>query len=414
MWRLMRNQRLQPEELMKLQSRKLRTMVKHSYDNVPYYHSLFREAKLRPDDVKTTEDLDKIPISKKQDIVVLPLEETVAKNIDLSNCLTRRTSGSTGTPMAVYWEKRARLLNYLQHYRWHLGCGDKITNRGVVVGNRVLLPTHPLQKIGVFKTKDISPFADPETQIKQIKEFDPHTMLAPPSCARILAKEITERDLQGINIHLIFTGAELLDENTRKLISEAFDAEVFDQHGTTEVGGVCGECIKRTGYHIWSDSVLVEIIQDCETVSKGEEGEITVTNLTNYAMPFIRYNLEDRGVLFGKECSCGSCFPLMKITGGRSSDIIHLPGGGAMSGVVVYQRLIEIQGIKQFQLSQEKVDRFTVKIVKGSKFTNATYEKIKGILKQKLGNVEIDVSTVDNIPREKSGKFKPFKPMKDS
>jgi len=407
MMRLMRNQQLEPAELRKLQNKKLRALIKHSYEYVPYYHSLFKEAGLRPDNIRTIDDLDKIPISKKKDIIDLPLEKNVAANIDLSKCLTLRTSGSTGTPLSVYWEKKAKLISYLLNYRWQLNCGDKITNRQVVIGAS-WIPSHPFQKMGIFKTKRISEFADLKTQIEQIKKFDPKTMIAFPSCVMILGKEIIEKDIQGIKIHLIFTGGEKLCEYTRELAKEAFDAEIFDGYGSDEVGMISGECVEHAGSHIMSDSVLVEIIRDCERVSMKEEGEITVTNLNNYAMPFIRYNLEDIGISIGEECSCGNCFPLIRITEGRKRDIVQLPDEKMISAFAVYANLNNVQGIKQGQLIQEKIDRFIVKIVKDSKFTDATIKGIKQILKQKLGDIEIDVLVVDNIPREKSGKFKPF------
>jgi len=402
----MRNRRLRLTDLKNVQNKKLRAIVKHSYKHVQYYHSLFKKAKIRPDDIKAIDDLDKIPISTKEDIINLPLEKTLATNIDLSRCINLRTSGTTGTPISIYWEKKARLMFHLQHYRWQLECGDKMTNRQAVIGASWPL-IHPIQKIGIFKTKYISNFEDVEKQIEEIKKFDPHTLITLPSCVRVLAKEIEEKSIKPIKLGLIFTSGEILDEYTRKLARESFDAEIFDGYGANEVGGICTECIKHEGYHIWSDSVLVEITRDGETAATGEQGEVTTTNLTNYAMPFIRYNVEDLGILIGNECSCGSHFPLMRITEGRKSDSLQLPDGKIISATLVYSCCWRA-GIKQFQMIQEKTDRFIIKIVTDSKFTDMTIEEIKQDLKQRVGDVEIDVLVVDKISREKSGKFKQF------
>jgi len=167
-------------------------MVKHSYENVPYYHSLFKEAGLRPDDVGTINDLDKIPITRKKDIRDLPLEKITAANIDLSKCSPSRTSGTTGTPLTIIKERKARLISKLSTYRWQLECGDKITNRHVDVGAGWVSTNLPFQKVGIFKTKIISPFDDPKTQIEQIQKFDADTMIACPSCVVELAKETME------------------------------------------------------------------------------------------------------------------------------------------------------------------------------------------------------------------------------
>jgi phenylacetate-CoA ligase len=404
--RIMRNRRFNPTDLKNFQNKKLRAIVKHSYDHVQYYHSLFKEAKIKPDDIKTIDDLDKIPITKREDILNLPLEKTLATNIDLSKCILLRTSGTTGPSLPFYCEKKARLMFYLQHYRWQLECGDKMTNRQLVIAVD-WIPLHPLQKIGIFNTKRISNFEDAETRIKEIKKFNPNTLITLPSWVRVLAKEIEKKNEKQIKLSLIFTSGETLDEYTRELARESFDAEIFDGYGANEVGGISTECVKHEGNHIWSDSVLVEITRDGETVATGEQGEITATNLINYAMPFLRYKVGDLGVLIGNECSCGSHFPLMRITEGRKSDIIQLPDGRLISALPVYGCCARA-GINQFQMMQEKTDRFTVKIVKDSKFTDMTIEEVKRDLKQRLGDVEVDVLVVDKISREKSGKVKPF------
>jgi len=405
---LMHNQRLRPTEVRELQNKKLKALVEYSYKYVPYYHSLFAEKGLHPDDIKCVDDLDKIPILKKKDVRDSPLEEITAMNIDLNKCWMLRTSGTTGTPLSIYWEKEARLIRYLRDYIFQLNCGDRITNRRVILAGWMPDPPKSIQKIGLFKTKRISPFDDLETQIEQIRNFGPKTMITWPSCVTELCKEIEEKEIQGINLRLVFTGGELLDEHKRNIIRETFEADLFDSYGANEVGVISYECVEHAGYHVESDSIILEITKDGEVVSPGEEGEITVTNLDNRAMPFIRYNLEDLGILTNDECSCGNSFPLMKLTCGRKSDTIQLPSGRKVSAGRVYFDLNLIPGIRQFQVIQEKIDQLVVKIVKNSKFTEENYNEIMQIFRQRLGNLELDVLFVDNIQRDKSGKFKPF------
>lgn len=394
-------------DIKKFQNKKLREIIKHSYANVQYYHSLFKEAKIKPDDIKTVNDLKKIPITKKEDIINLPLEKIIDSNINLSRCWILKTSGTTGNPLSLYWEKKARIMFFLQHYRWQLECGDKITNKQAVIGAS-WVPIYLIQKLGIFKTKLISNFEDVKTQIEEIKEFNPSTLITYPSCVRALAKEVYEMEEKHLKLSLIFTSGELLDKHTRQLARKVFNAEIFDGYGANEVGGISTECIEQDGYHIWSDSVFIEITRDEETVATGEQGEITATNLNNYAMPFIRYNIEDLGVLIGNDCSCGNHFPLMRIKGGRKSEIVKLPDGRMISALSVFSCLVFIQGIKQFQMIQEKTNRFLIKIVKDSTFTNMTIKEIKRELTQLLGDVEVNVLVVNNIPREKSGKFRQF------
>ena len=285
---------------------------------------------------------------------------------------------------------------------------DKLVSLGIP--HRVL--RGPWEKIGILKTADISPFEDPKKQIEEIQNFAPQVAYGFPSCVSVLAKEILERGLQGIKIPLIFASGELVDYSVRELADEAFGAELFDSYGAVEVGKVARECVRHNGFHVWSNRVLVDVIIDGKSASVGEEGEITVTNLNQYAMPFLRYNLQDIGFLMEDQCSCGNPFPLFQITGGRKSDLIWLLNGSTIGATAVYTSLNRIQGTRQFQVIQEKPDRFIVKIVKDSQFTDATSLKIRALMREMVGDVEIAVVAVDVIPREKSGKFRPFIPLK--
>ena len=173
-------------------------------------------------------------------------------------------------------------------------------------------------------------------------------MIALPSSLRLIENEIIQQQI-SVKIPLIFGGGEKLDNHTRQLAQEAFDAEVFEGYGMTEVGAISGECHEHISKHVWSDNVIVEITRDGEKISPGEKGCITVTGLNRYLMPFIRYNTEDIGILIDDECNCGLQFPLMEITEGRVSDTILLNNGMMIPAHEVCVGLYQVQGIKQFQ-----------------------------------------------------------------
>lgn len=411
MAQLMRNQRLKSSKLEKFQDKKLRAMIKHCYRNVEYYHFLFKKANLSYGDIKTIDDLEKIPITRKEDIKDLPQQSLLAVNVDPNECYKIWTSGtSSGIPLLTYFQKSAKLMAWLQVYRWQLHCGDKVTNRRLVVGVG-WVPVHPIQKLGIFKSKSISVYDNIETQIREAREFDPHSITCFPSFVEVFANEIAERDEKGIKPSLIFTGGEMLFPSVRRLSQEVFGAEVFDSYGSVELGVVASECIEHVGHHIDGDSTIVEITRDGETMVMGEEGEITVTNLTNYAMPLVRYNLGDLGFMIADHCSCGVGFPMMKITSGRKGDLVRLSDGKTIPAFPVWRNLAEITGIKQLQVVQERADRFIINIVKSSIFTTETCREAEQKLRQSLGNVEnveIAVYIRDEIKREKSGKLKHF------
>ncbi len=406
--RLLHNEWLEPTKLRDLQNKKLRALIEHSYRNVPYYHSLLKKAGISPNDIKTVDDLSKIPISRKDDIRKATLEIT-AKNVDLNKCHIHSTSGTTGIPISIPWEKRTEMIQPLTHIRWLRACGNKISNRILQLKEAGFLPTNlPIQRIGIYKVKNISSLEYLQKQIEETRKFKPNVLMGFPSAIRLLAEETRERGINDIIPSLVFTGGEVLDGYTRKLTKYIFGAETFDHYGCNEAGDISYECRQREGYHIVSDLILVEIMRDDDVASVGEEGEITLTNLYNYAGPVIRYNIEDVGLFLEHRCSCGRSFPLMKITGGRKSDIIKLPDGRIISTLTLNVTLAEISGLKQYQIIQDRKDLFLVKVLKDNRFTDRTIWEIKQRLRDILGDVEINVLVVDEIPREKSGKFKPF------
>ena len=402
-----RNHRLKREEIVREQEKKLKLIVKHSYDNVWYYHQLFKRANILPGDIKTIEDISKIPVSRKIDVRDLPVEKICAMNMNARDCQTYPTSGTSGVPMVNLWENKAKLMQFIKYYLVEVDCGVRVSDRQVAIGAD-WVTTHPLQRFGVFNVRRIKPTESLPMQLRKIRDFDPRVMVSYPSCANILAKQIQEEGVKDVNIRYLMTGGENLDRFNRRFIEEVYQAQIIDAYGANEVGGVSMECSQHSGYHIWGDCVIVEILRDDEPVSCGEDGEITVTNLTNFLTPFFRYNIQDLGRILDDDCSCNNHYPLMEILQGRSSDVIHLRGGGVVSALGFYGILNEIKGIKQWQMIQESLDMFRVKIVKEKESPPNLTEVVESKLSQALEGVEIIVELVDEIPKQRTGKHTPF------
>ena len=409
LWRTTLGKPLTPEALRRLQNKKLRALIQHSYTHVPYYHHLFKKAGLHPDDVKTVDDLPKIPITRKEDLRDLPAEEVLASDYAVEQCNVRRTSGTTGIPLTVYWDQKARLIHILAIARWQLECGDKITHKTIDLGSGTGVPVrHPFQPLGIFRKKWVSPHIDVKSQIAEIKAYDPRSLVSCPTLLEALCKEIIDKDVHGLDIRLVFSLGEYLDDPTRALIQDALNAEVFNSYGCREISRTSFECSHHEGLHTLADMVFVEIARDGAPVSIGDEGEVTVTNLHNHAMPFIRYAVGDIGVMLGSDCPCGNCSPLMQITEGRTKDRIWLPDGRRIPALVPIEVLRYVDGLRQFQLVQETHDRIVVHIIPGRTMADTVPNEIKQQLKLILGNIEIEVREVDSIPREASGKLRQF------
>ena len=358
---------------------------------------------------RQVDDLYKIPVTRKTDLRDLPVEDILASDYTVDQCYVTRTSGTTGIPLTVYKDRKAKLIDELLKNRVILEYGYKVTYKMVNIGAAAFVPEgHWLQQLGLFRSKWVSPFVDVKTQVDEITAYDPQFLRSYPTILEEICKEVIERDVQGLNIRLVVSSGEHLDDHTRTLIHEALGAEVFERCGAREAGNVFNECAQHQGYHTNAELNVVEITRDGKAVALGEAGEVTVTNLENRAMPIIRYSLEDIGVLVGGDCSCGNCAPRMRLTEGRTKDRIWLPDGRRIPATVPIEVLRYIEGLRQFQVIQETRDRIVVQIIPGKGMAKTAPDKIREQLKPILGDIAIEVSEVDSISRGKRGKLRQF------
>jgi len=400
-----------------LQNRKLRVLVRHAYENVPYYHKLFNSVKLKPDDIRRKEDLVKIPITTKKALQKLPITERIARGVDISNCIKGRTSGSTGEPLDVFFGRRELSYRIAMQTRVY---GLSFTNKKVSILDREPFPTKGspakifgkvrkcLNHLGLWRRYYFSLFDDPRHLVLKLLEIKPDVIETYPSMLKLMVKFMKEENIHGIAPKLIFTEAELLNKEDRKQIETAFGTKLTDLYGIVEFGILAWECNKHEGYHFNNDIILVEAIKDNQQVY-GKEGEVVCTDLTNYAMPFIRYAVEDRAILSKEKHGCGCNFPLIKLIQGRSNDFITCPSGKILSPLLLGVGLEKIEGIGQYKLIQENISTFNVQISKGQAFKEATIEEFENVLREILGrDIKININIVDEIPREKSGKIRPI------
>ena len=410
-------QRLNSSELEALQNRRLRAVVKHAYENVPYYHKLFNSVKLKPGDIKVKENLVKIPITTKKTLQKLSITERIAGSVDISKCIRGRTSGSTGQPLDVLFSGKEFSHRIAMQTRVY---GLNFTDKKVSILERDPTPSQGspamifgkvrkcLNCLGLWRRYYFSLFEEPQRLVSKLVEIKPDVIETYPSVLKLMAKFIKEKDIHGIAPKKIFTEAELLNDEDRKEIEAVFLAELTDLYGVVEFGIVAWECEEHPGYHINGDIVLVEAIKDNQQVY-GEEGEMVCTDLTNYTMPFIRYAVGDIVILSKEKYDCGNNFPLIKLIQGRSNDFITLPSGKVVSPLLLGVCLEKIKGIGQYKLVQESKDILNVQIVRGQNFNEATIREFEDALKETLGSsIHVNINIVDEIPREKSGKIRPI------
>ena len=408
LFRLIRNQWLSPSEIEEIQRSKLRAIIRHSYENVDYYRQLFDSVGVKPEDIRDKNDLLRIPVTTKAQLQKQPIGKITAKGINLSKCVHAKTSGSTGIPLDIIMSREDARFRAAVSMRGLLAIGYRLKDKKANISIPVKGPCdHWYQYLGIGRQKHISVFDTADEQLRQLKSMKPDIIQGLPSGIGVIAEKIKKEKTKGICPRMVISGAEILTQRARETIDSTFGVRVIDTYNSWEFGSIAWECGRHAGYHINTDSLVVEFINNGKPVLPGERGEIVITGLGAYAMPFIRYNIADIGIPGDKQCTCGRGLPLLKKIEGRTDDLIRLSGERVVSPFTITCALRFISGIAQFRLIQESENECLLQVAEGKDFCRETIVKVREELKKVLGaKVHLKIQILDEIPRDPSGKLR--------
>jgi phenylacetate-CoA ligase len=417
LYRMMRSCYWPRAKLLQYQTRELRRIVRYSYDNIPYYHDSMRALDIRPDDIRTLKDLNRMPILRKNTIRA-DIDGFISKEFSQDRLRVRSTSGSTGHPLRIYLTPREDAFRKAKHLRANMSCGHRIRDRWVVITS----PSHlnestGLQKrLGLYSPLFVSVFDSTEQQLSRIQELQPEVLDGYSSSLYLLAKEAEKRGIEAMYPRMIFGGAELASDDSKRYVEKVFRAPFYDQYATVELERIAWECKAKQGYHIDADAMILQLVDDNgDELSEGESGEMICTSLFNYAMPLIRYAVGDIGVLSDEECDCGRTLPLLKTVEGRSDSLLVLPDGRRLSPRVFTNAvgLFELIGcLEQYSVVQKKVDHFELVIKEKENAVDRTIlaakllKHLERTIQIDMNEVQFDVRFADSIPMDKGGKMK--------
>ena len=406
--RLMRNQWLSPAEIEEIQRRKLKSLLRHAYENVDYYRQLFDSAGVKPGEVKDREDLLRIPVTTKKRLQSLPIEKITVKGLKLEECTKLKTSGSTGIPLDIIVREEDLRFRGAVFRRILLAHGCRLRDKTVQNTHYPLrFPRHWYQCLGIRRGYRISPFSEIDDQIDQLRRRNPDIISSVPATLMAIAKAVKERGANGISPRIILSGGEILTPQAREFINTTFRTTTIDLYSSFEFGNISWECKQQAGHHINADGLIVEVIRDGREALPGERGEIVITALSAYTMPFIRYKIGDIGVLSGRRCPCGRGLPLLERIEGRTIDAIKLPDGRRVTTHAIETTLTSIPGISQFRVVQEEKNEFWVYLVKGENFCLTTPEHVERELRNILGDpIALHIQVVDELSLDPSGKLR--------
>jgi len=331
------------EERRKLQLKRLKKVVKYAYENVEFYRNLYDEAGVKPEDIQTLEDIQKLPFITKDDLrKTYPFDMQAAPKDDWIE--VHSTSGTTGIPTVaaytrndidIWGECVARGLASLGVHK------NDIVN--VAYGFGLFTGGHGAQygaqKIGALAVPMSS--GNTQKQMNFLKDFPADFLCCTPSYALYLAESFEKAGIDPKSIPLKggLYGAEMWTEEIRQKLEMKFDISAQNIYGLTEVigPGVSTECHIKDGMHIAEDHFYPEIInpETLEVLPDGEHGEIVFTSLTKTGMPVIRYRTKDLTSLNHEKCECGRTTVRMSRITGRSDDMLKV------KGVIVFPKQVE-------------------------------------------------------------------------
>ena len=408
---LRRNLRLKPVELQRMQNQKMKAIVRHAYEHVPFYHRKFDKASIKPNDIRSIEDLAKIPMTTKTELRARPVTDLVANTANLNDCLKQVTSGSTGIPLTVIVDKRAEDFRSAMWARAYAENGLKFMDKLAAIQDPRRLPDGEgwVERLRNARRRKISIFDSPQDQAKILETFRPDAIKGYASSLAILADFLKDRS-RNIKPRNIFTGAELLLDTDRKLIASAFDCDVLDYYGCTEFSLLGWECLDHVGYHVNAEGTLIEFVKDGKVVSPGERGEIVCTGLVNHAMPLIRYRIGDEGVPIDEPCSCGRPLPLLKVLEGRTGDFLVTQDGRLIPPTAFSPYPFDdLTGIRQFRVIQETREKMTIQLALDKNFqgTDRLFSQATNGIQRVFGRgVQVDFQILDNIEKDATGKLR--------
>lgn len=426
--------KLSPEELKQYQNKALRNTLRYTY-LVPLYNKKYKEAKVRPDDIHGTEEIQKLPLVEKRDLIEGFPDEIIPPYYNKSNAYLVGTSGSSGRPVSMYKDIEYIMIEALYGVRQLRAYGlnwrkTRITNIGDFsipkTTDEECLKKGLLGNLSTFFSlrnyQTLYTGEEPRFLLRKMEAFNPELIIGYTSVLMGLASLKNNGYGKNVNPKYIIGSGEILDSYSRNYVQEAFKTRVLNLYATTEGGSIAYECL-HGNFHINSDFVYVEILdKNGESLPESEAGSIVITRLCRGGTPIVRYTgLNDIASLDIHHCDCGMNTPLLKSLEGRKTDAIILPDGKIFPPATIPMPLAEAANtfntyqIRRFQFVQKKIDDIEIRIEIDEEQRNKNVavarllEEIKKNYQELVGDaVEITVNEVKHVKKVRGATSPPL------
>jgi phenylacetate-CoA ligase len=412
---LVKMEKLSYSDLVEYQDIKVKELIHHSYNTVEYYNEIMKQRKLVPSDITSACDLQKLPLLTR-DIVKNNLDKLISSKHNKKNLMHGHTSGTTGSPLNFYWDNDMWFYNNVFDWRQKLWGGMTPGDPVCVLLGRTIVP--PNKKSPPFwqynaheKQLWVSSFhlSDEFAPVifDQIEKFKPKFIEGYPSTLSVFA-ELAKKHNVKFNLQASFTSSEPLLDTQKEVMTDIFSCNNFDYYGLAERVIWGTECDAHIGKHLSMEYGVTEVVNSHgENIGCNNIGFLVGTSLLNYGMPFIRYKTSDLSSISDTKCACGRASPLMDAVLTKEEDLIHTPDGKTISSSILTHPFKPLKNIEKSQIIQEKIDLLTIKLVKRPGYSDLDTKKLLKAFSDRVGpEVLLNVEFVEDIPREKSGKYK--------
>lgn len=416
---LERSQWLPPEAVRTLQEAKLRRLIQHVYWHVPYYRETMQEAGVGPEDIRTLEDLRKMPMLEKDDIRDNLYFDLLSDGRRWKDMYRIATSGSTGRPLTVMVDRHQLEYRWASTLRSQEWTGYRFGDRTV----RLWHQTIGMDRSQVFKEKldallcrrkFVPAFALDDAGIHEmertIRSHEPRLVDGYAESFSYLARRGVDPSVRSLGIKGLMSSAQTLDDQTREKVEEAFGTKVFDKYGSREFSGIAYQCEAQNGLHVAAESYHVEILVDGRPAEPGELGEVFITDLTNHVMPFIRYRIGDLAYAIdnSKPCECGRGLPRIGAVEGRVQSMVVGANGVGMPGTF-FSHVLKDYGyaFQRYQVEQIRPGQLVFRYIPAGRFHPRFLDDVFSVFRQYLGEeMEIRAEAVEQIDMVRTGKFR--------
>jgi phenylacetate-CoA ligase len=416
-----RSQWFSAEEFVRYQEQRLRQIIQQAYYRVPYYKDLFHRLKLRPDDLRTLADLQKLPTLSKAALRG-SFERLQATNRQRYRPRPCQTSGTGGEPLRFLLDKPANVLEFVYYWRHWSWAGYRLGNRFAELSSHYFLKTESLagrlcdfQALPgrlLLNSLSIAP-GNIATYAQALRTYRARFLKGTASALYYFALFFQDEGIHDVCLRGVFSTGEMLLPYQRKTIEQTFHCRVLNSYGHMERTVAISECPEGV-LHINPEYGVLELVERPPSrTPEGDRGAYTArvigTSLHNFSMPLLRYEVGDIVEVdrIPEVCACGRAMPRVHRINGRQEDVLIAPDGRVITTLfIVFDQVPEIL---QAQVIQEELDQIRVRLVRAPNYSHHHEEAFLHYLRRFIGpemKVQLEYLTHDALRRDTPGKFR--------